>query len=106
MSLTAVFFLVAGLLAFDFSMPFVYAAWRFDKPLTSVQLKEFRSRYRLVAIPRTILLLGSGGAIAFAPPNAANNVSFLSLFVGMALAYGANCLFNLAKAFSKAKASG
>lgn len=101
-----ILFLAVGLLLADLDIPFVYAAWQFDKSLNAAQLKAARSRYGLVAFPRTALLIVLFGLVAFAPPTAANNVPYLPTFVGASLGYGAACIFGLTRAFASKREGG
>jgi hypothetical protein len=100
MILSHVLLLAAGLLLADFAIPFVYAAWRFDRSFDASQLRAARSRYGLVAFPRSAILIILFGLIAFAPPTAANSVPYLTVFVGVALGYGVTCIFTLSRAFA------
>jgi hypothetical protein len=95
-----IFLLAAGLLLADLAIPFVYAAWRFDRSFDAAQLRASRSRYGLIAFPRSAILIVLVGLVAFAPPSAANNVPYLAAFIGAALGYGAACIFGLSRAFA------
>src|SRR3954464_12972930 len=92
--------LASGLLLADVAIPFVYAAWRLDRSFDAAQLRAARSRYGLIAFPRTAILIVLFGLVAFAPPAAANTVPYLAVFVVAALCYGATCIFGLSRAFA------
>jgi len=79
--------LVLFMAVMDALFPLMYRYFRFDLNIDEGNLRKIYKKYGYVSFPRTPVLLMAFLLVIFAPMNSADNVSFLSGFVIVMIAY-------------------